>query len=123
MKKIFTILFIAGTTIAVAQDKNVPDSFANPILPGFYPDPSICRVGDDYYMVNSSFEWWPGIPIHHSKDLVNWKQIGYVLNRASQLTFKDNMKWSAGIWAPTIRYHNGTFYVMVTCRQCKNVPL
>jgi alpha-N-arabinofuranosidase len=120
MRKIFSILLITLTLITQAQQNNVPDSFTNPILPGFYPDPSICRVGDDYYMVNSSFEWWPGVPIHHSKDLINWKQIGYVLNRPSQLTFKDNMKWSAGIWAPTIRYNNGTFYVIVTCRQCKN---
>ena len=120
MKTKLLILLLITCQFTFAQQKNVPDSFNNPILPGFYPDPSICRVGDDYYMVNSSFEWWPGVPIHHSKDLVNWKQIGYVLNRPSQLTFKDNMKWSAGIWAPTIRYHKGTFYVMVTCRQCKN---
>lgn len=120
MKTKLLIILLITNQFTFAQQKNAPDSFSNPILPGFYPDPSICRVGDDYYMVNSSFEWWPGVPIHHSKDLVNWKQIGYVLNRPSQLTFKDNMKWSAGIWAPTIRYHNGVFYVMVTCRQCKN---
>jgi xylan 1,4-beta-xylosidase len=120
MKTKLLILLLMTSQFVFAQQVNRLDSFHNPILPGFYPDPSICRVGDDYYMVNSSFEWWPGVPIHHSKDLVNWKQIGYVLNRPSQLTFKDNMKWSAGIWAPTIRYHKGTFYVMVTCRQCKN---
>ena len=112
--------FISNVRSQQNAAKVISDSFSNPILHGFYPDPSICRVGDDYYMVNSSFEWWPGVPIHHSKDLVNWKQIGYVLNRPSQLTFKDNMKWSAGIWAPTIRYHKGTFYMIVTCRQCKN---
>ena len=53
------------------------ETFNNPILSGFYPDPSICRVGDDYYMVNSSFEWFPGMPIHHSKDLVNWELVNY----------------------------------------------
>lgn len=96
-----------------------PRNFKNPIIPGFHPDPSICRVGDDYYLVNSSFEWFPGVPIFHSRDLVNWEPLGYVLDRPSQLTFKKNMKWSAGIWAPTIRYNNGVFYVIVTCKQCQ----
>ena len=59
--------------------------FNNPILPGFYPDPSICRVEDDYYLVTSTFAYFPGIPIFHSKDLVNWEQIGHVLSRPSQL--------------------------------------
>ncbi len=113
-------VLILSCYVQLALGQTIPDSFYNPILPGFYPDPSICRVGDDFYMVNSSFEWWPGIPIHQSKDLVHWNQIGHVLDRPSQLTFKPNMKWSAGIWAPTIRYHNGLFYVVVTCKQCKN---
>lgn len=59
--------------------------FTNPILSGFYPDPSICRVDDDYYLVTSSFTYFPGVPIFHSKDLVNWRQIGHVLDRPSQL--------------------------------------
>ena len=80
----------------------------NPILPGFYPDPSICRVGDDFYMVTSSFSYFPGVPIFHSRDLKNWEQIGHVLDRPSQLwlTYEDI---SAGIFAPTIRYHDGIF--------------
>ncbi len=87
--------------------------FKNPILPGFYPDPSICRVGDDYYLVTSTFEYFPGIPIFHSKDLVNWEQIGNVLDRAEQLDL-DDVEASAGLYAPSIRYNNGTFYVINT---------
>lgn len=72
-------------------------TFKNPILPGFHPDPSICRVENDYYMVTSSFEWFPGLPIFHSKDLVNWEQIGHVLDRPSQLQMKDGLKASNGL--------------------------
>ncbi len=85
----------------------------NPILPGFYPDPSICRVGNDYYLVNSSFSFFPGIPIFHSTDLSHWKQIGHVLDRPSQLNLTD--EWiSAGLYAPSIRFHNGVFYMVTT---------
>ncbi|KRE98517.1 arabinofuranosidase [Paenibacillus sp. Soil766] len=87
--------------------------FRNPILPGFYPDPSICRVGEDYYMVTSTFEYFPGVPIFHSKDLVNWRQIGHVLDRPSQLNL-DGTPASRGIYAPTIRYHEGIFYMITT---------
>lgn len=87
--------------------------FINPILPGFYPDPSICRVGEEYYMINSSFAFFPGIPIFKSTDLVNWEQIGHVLNRESQLNL-DGAGYSGGIFAPTIRYHEGMFYVITT---------
>src|SRR4030043_153385 len=86
----------------------VPRTFRNPILPGFYPDPSICRVGEDYYLVNSTFEFFPGLPIHHSRDLVHWRPVGHVLPRPSQLTL-DGIPPSAGLYAPTIRHHNGTF--------------
>ena len=88
-------------------------TFNNPILSGFYPDPSICRVNDDYYMITSSFSYFPGIPIFHSKDLVNWEQIGHVLDRPSQLNL-DGVGISCGIFAPTIRYNNGVFYVITT---------
>ena len=87
--------------------------FENPILKGFYPDPSICRVGSDYYLVNSSFEYFPGVPIFHSQDLVNWRQIGHILNRPSQLNL-DSVRASGGIFAPTIRYNNGTYYMITT---------
>lgn len=60
-------------------------TYENPILPGFYPDPSICRVGEDYYLVNSSFEFFPGVPLWHSRDLLHWEQLGYVLTRESQV--------------------------------------
>ncbi len=85
----------------------------NPILPGFYPDPSICAVGEDYYMVNSSFAYFPGLPVMHSKDLAHWEQIGNVMTRASQLPLEDT-DVSQGLFAPTIRYHEGTFYVICT---------
>lgn len=87
--------------------------YRNPILAGFYPDPSIVRVNDTYYMVNSSFSYFPGIPIFRSTDLVNWTSLGYVLDRASQMDFSGD-EVSRGIFAPTIRYHQGTFYVIST---------
>jgi alpha-N-arabinofuranosidase len=89
------------------------DEYLNPIVAGFYPDPSICRVGDDYYLVNSSFQYFPGLPIWHSKDLVNWTQIGNVIDRVSQYPSKGGAI-SAGMYAPTIRYYNGTYYIVCT---------
>lgn len=89
------------------------DQFQNPILAGFFPDPSIVRVGDDYYLANSSFSFFPGVPIHKSRDLVNWELIGYALNRPSQLNLV-NQQVSRGIYAPTLRYHEGVFYLITT---------
>lgn len=87
--------------------------FSNPVIPGFYPDPSVCRVGDDFYLVNSSFEYFPGVPVWHSRDLVHWRQIGHCLTRDSQLPLEK--AWiSGGIYAPTIRYHGGIFYMITT---------
>lgn len=85
----------------------------NPLFTGFYPDPSICQVGEDYYLINSTFAYFPGIPIFHSRDLVNWKQIGHVIHRPDQLPY-DGLGVSRGIFAPAISYHNGTFYVVCT---------
>ncbi len=85
----------------------------NPIMPGFYPDPSICAVGGDYYLVNSSFAYFPGLPVMHSRDLLHWEQIGNVLDRQSQLPL-ENAGLSQGLFAPTIRYHKGLFYVICT---------
>lgn len=96
----------------VPHGMNVP-SYQNPILSGTNPDPSICRVGDDYYLVTSSFEYFPGVPIYHSKDLVHWRQIGHALTRESQLPLSQ-AESSKGIFAPTIRHHDGTFYVITT---------
>ena len=90
-----------------------PNTFTNPILAGFYPDPSLCKVGDDYYLVNSTFSYFPGIPVFHSKDLVNWKLIGHVISRAEQMDFTGKGV-SRSIFAPTIRYHNGLYYVTCT---------
>ena len=87
--------------------------YTNPIIPGFYPDPSICRVGDDYYLVTSSFEYFPGVPLFHSKDLVNWRQIGHCLTTEQQLPLA-NAGSSGGIYAPTIRHHDGWFYMVTT---------
>jgi alpha-N-arabinofuranosidase len=91
------------------------DEFYSPILQGCYPDPSITRKGDDYYLVNSSFSMFPGVPIFTSKDLVNWKQVGHVLDRPSQLKVEKSGV-SQGIYAPDIKYnkHNDTFYMITT---------
>lgn len=94
---------------AVFEQPLQPGEYRNPILAGFYPDPSITRVGDKFYLVNSTFAYFPGIPIFESTDLVNWKQIGHVIDRPSQLKF-DGLAVSQGVFAPTIEYHNGTFY-------------
>ncbi len=87
--------------------------FCNPILPGCYPDPSICRVGEDYYLVTSTFEYFPGLPVFHSRDLVHWHQIGHVLDRSSQLPLA-GIRSSGGLYAPTIRFSLGVFYVINT---------
>lgn len=84
--------------------------YTNPIIKGFNPDPSICRAGNDYFLVTSTFEYFPGIPIYHSTDLINWVQIGNCIERPDQLPF-EIAEPDKGIWAPTIRYHNGKFYV------------
>lgn len=87
--------------------------YTNPVISGFHPDPSICRVGEDYYLVTSSFEYFPGVPIFHSKDLVHWRQIGHCLTTEQQLPLAN--AWSSGgIFAPTIRYHDGWFYMATT---------
>ena len=88
-------------------------SYRNPVLPGFYPDPSVVRVGEWFYLVNSSFEMFPGVPIHHSRDLVHWEPLGHVLTRDSQLPLA-TAKPSGGIFAPTIRHHAGTYYMITT---------
>jgi len=118
MSRIINIILIMACLWSHANAQKAPSTFQNPIIPGFHPDPSICRVGSDYYLVNSSFEWFPGIPIFRSKDLVNWEQIGHVLDRPSQLAMNPGMKASNGIWAPTLRHNKGIFYVIVTCQDC-----
>jgi alpha-N-arabinofuranosidase len=87
--------------------------YQNPIIPGFNPDPSICRVGDDFYVVTSSFEYFPGVPIYHSRNLVNWELIGHCLTRDSQLQL-EHCAASKRIYAPTIRHKDGIFYMITT---------
>lgn len=87
--------------------------YRNPIISGYNPDPSICRVGRDYYIVNSTFEFFPGVPVYHSRNLVNWEMKGYCLNRKEQL-YLEKCKPSGGIYAPTLRYNNGTFFMTTT---------
>ncbi|WP_294393195.1 glycoside hydrolase family 43 protein [uncultured Sphingomonas sp.] len=91
--------------------------YRNPILAGFYPDPSVTKVGSDFYLVNSTFSWFPGIPIWRSRDLVNWRQIGNVIDRPRQLDFA-RLGMSRGVFAPAIAHHDGTFYVVNTCVDC-----
>ncbi len=88
-------------------------TYRNPVIAGFHPDPSVCRVGDDYYLATSSFEYFPGVPLFHSKDLVHWRQIGHCLTRESQLRLSE-ARSSAGIYAPTLRHNDGTFYMTTT---------
>ena len=112
MRRTFITIIAAMTTIAAAAQ---PQHFGyvNPVIPGFNPDPSVCRVGDDYYLVTSTFQYFPGVPVYHSKDLIHWQQIGNCLTRESQLRLKDANS-SGGIYAPTIRYNDGTFYMVTT---------
>jgi beta-xylosidase len=107
------IRFAVLLTLSLLLRAYAAETFSNPILPGFYPDPSICRVGDDYFLVNSTFEYFPGVPIFQSKDLVHWQQIGDVLTRKSQLNL-DKMYSSGGIFAPVLRWHDGIFYMITT---------
>ncbi len=89
------------------------DTIRNPILPGFNPDPSICRVEGDYYIATSTFEWYPGVQIHHSTDLANWRLVKRPLDRASQLDMRGNPD-SGGVWAPCLSYADGLFWLVYT---------
>jgi len=99
--------------IACLHISSFGQGYKNPVIPGFHPDPSICKVGDSFYLVTSSFEYFPGVPVFRSQDLVNWVQIGHCLTRPSQLKL-EKCGVSGGIYAPTIRYHEGTFYMITT---------
>ncbi len=119
---LFAVVAACFASAAFAQENaaaNQPQAevkmhgYRNPVLPGFYPDPSVCRVGDDYYMVNSSFCYFPGVPVHHSKDMIHWEQIGHCITRPAQTRLQNIGVWN-GIYAPTIRHHDGTFYMVTT---------
>ncbi len=105
----FLCMWFSSVCIVLAQ----PITLVNPILSGFYPDPSVLKVGTDYYLINSTFAYFPGIPVFHSKDLKNWKQIGNVISRPSQMNFMGH-RMTRGLFAPAIDYHNGTYYVTCT---------
>ena len=96
-----------------------PGEYRNPILSGYYPDPSITRVGEDYYLVTSTFTHFPGLPVFHSRDLVTWNQIGNAIDRPGQLDFT-GLAVSKGVFAPDISYHDGVFYIVNTCVGCKD---
>jgi len=91
MKKLLSSILAVALALPMLGQSNVFNAqvtekgFQNPVIPGYYPDPSVCRVGDDFYLVCSSFQYFPGVPVFHSKDLIHWEQIGNVLDRPSQL--------------------------------------
>ena len=124
----FALALLAGAATYASFDwfdyrgnDNLPKpasgQYSNPILQGFYPDPSVVRVGNDYYLVNSTFIWFPGIPVFHSRDLVNWTQIGNAIDRSSQLNFTKLNTWQ-GVYAPDITFHAGKYYILNTCVPC-----
>lgn len=115
-KKLLWLFFLSLFFLNV-YGQEAPYTFRNPVLPGFNPDPSVCRVGDDYYLVTSSFVCYPGLPVYHSKDLVNWELISYALNRPDWIDFS-GINDNDGIWAPTLRYHDGKFYLITTAYHC-----
>ena len=118
MKKLLFII-----SIAVIASLNIQaQGYRNPVLPGFHADPSVCTNGKDFYLVNSTFQYFPGVPVFHSKDLIHWEQVGNCLSRKSQLDLsglytqnQPELGWTnAGIYAPTIRYHEGRYYMVTT---------
>lgn len=117
--KIIVLVYLAQLfSVAIEAQCPIPKAYTNPVITGFFPDPSIVRVDDDYYCVNSTFEYFPAIVISHSKDLVNWKQIGHVFSKSEDIDltqFYDGM----GIWAPDISFHNGEFYIFYCKVQLK----
>ena len=114
----FTNFTYEGADPVDAQVALAPGQYRNPILKGFYPDPSITRVGGDYYLVNSTFAYFPGLPVWHSTDLVHWKQIGNAIDRPGMLDFK-RLGLSRAVFAPAIEEHEGTFYILNTCVDCQ----
>lgn len=108
---------VCAATVSASSSAVAAETFTNPIIPGGYPDPSICRVGEDFYIANSSFEYFPGLPIHHSKDLVNWELIGHGLHRRDQVNGEVNLvdvQSDGGIHAPSLRCKDGKYYLITT---------
>lgn len=107
------VVFVILTMFVLCSCVETQTKFRNPIISGMNPDPSICRVGDDFYLVTSTFEYYPGLPVYHSKDLVHWRLIGHALDNTTNCPL-EGAHSSGGNYAPAIRYNNGTFYVTCT---------
>jgi len=103
---------------AAGEKTAAPGDYRNPILPGFHPDPSIVKVGRDFYLVTSTFGWWPGLPVFHSTDLVHWRLIGHAIDRPGEMNFAGASVVTDGLYAPAITWHAGTFYIFNTCTRC-----
>ena len=117
---LLTVIGLCWQPIRVdaAEPQEQEATIQNPVLRGFNPDPSILRVGDDYYIATSTFEWFPGVRIHHSRDLVHWRLLTHALTRKSQLDMVGNPP-SGGVWAPCLSHHDGIFYLVFTnVRNC-----
>jgi len=119
MKYSIFLVFVLVSFQSIAQESiskvwvsdNGDGSFKNPVINADYSDPDAIRVGEDFYMISSSFSHVPGIPILHSKDLVNWTIIGYALPRLTPNLHYDSVQHGGGIWAPSIRFHAGEFFI------------
>ncbi len=120
MRTIFSVCLLLLATMAMAQQDyrsevwspdNGDGTYTNPVINADYSDPDVCVVGDDYYLTASSFQCIPGLPVLHSKDLVNWEIIGYAVKQLQPREVFDTPSHGNGIWAPSIRYHNGEFYI------------
>src|SRR6188768_1050030 len=118
MKILLVIIFCIGLNHGFAQQNSpvwVPDNsngtYKNPVLDADYSDPDAIRVGEDFYLVSSSFNAAPGLPILHSKDLVNWRLINYIFQKQKPFDVFDKPQHGGGVWAPSIRFHDGEFYI------------
>ena len=114
-----TFLLLASSWLTVyaqisTNEKAIAQYYSNPILTGMNPDPSICRVGNDYYLVTSTFGFYPGLPVYHSLDFVNWELIGYGIHSPKQLALREEKHDVLNLFAATIRHHNGVFYIINT---------
>lgn len=111
--RIVAVVLAINSLISIHFIQAQSTTLVNPILTGFYPDPSVVKVGTDYYLINSTFAYFPGLPVFHSKDLKNWKQVGNVISRPSQMNFMGH-RMTRGLFAPAISYNNGLYYVVCT---------
>lgn len=116
MKNIFLLIVLSFFSMTINAQS--PCTYTNPVIPGFFPDPSTIRVGNDYYTINSTFQYFPGLAISHSKDLVNWEQAAYVFDDKNPIDLT-HFYDGCGLWAPDISYYNGEFYVFYCLVQLK----